>query len=113
MKSTLLCAAAAVLGLVVVGSAQVEAGRYRNVGHRSYNNHRQGRSNDYNRGHRGNSSYGDMHSGYGQRNSYGRSRGRSNSRGYSGVSLQINGNRFNYSFTPSRGRGHRRINYGH
>ena len=116
MKNAFVCTAA-VLGMVFVGSVQVEAGRYRNAGHRSYNSQSM-RHTDYSDvGRQSDHSYGDTHLGTRNHNSgYGRRQARgtySITHGYPGASLQIYGNRLKFSYPPSRNNFGHRANYGH
>ena len=114
MKNALICTAA-VLGLVIVGSADANAGVYGNARHYSYNNFTPGHSNSYySGGHRSNYSYGNIHagnghynSGYGHGNSYGyghQNRRYTPGHGYSGTSIHFNGNSIDL---------HRTNRYGH
>ncbi len=119
MKNALICTAA-VLGLVFIGSAEANAGGFRFTGHHGYNSHNLSHSNSYyNGGHRNNYSYGNAHTGngyynsgfghgnnYGHGNGYGyghQNRGYTPGHGYSGTSIQFNGNHIDFYRTTRYG----------
>ncbi len=106
MKNALICTTA-VLGLVLIGSADANAGGFRYAGHHGYNTHGLSHSNSYyNSGHRNNYLHGNAHTGYGYYNPglghgyssiHGNSYGHQNwgytaGHGYTGASIQFNGN---------------------
>jgi len=111
MKNALICTAA-VLGLVIVGSADVNAGVYgnaRSYNYNNYNNFTPGHSNsnaNYNGRYRSNYSFGNTHPGNGYYNSgYAhQNRRKTPTHGYAGTSLQFNGVRIDIN---------RNSRYGH